>query len=46
MEARVGDGFKYEVGVDGAFGGGDEFVIFLLVADRSLKRSMRECDWM
>ena len=27
--ARVGGGFKYEVEVEGAFGGGDEFVIFI-----------------
>ena len=26
---RIGGGFKYEVGVEGAFGRGDEFVIFI-----------------
>ena len=26
---RFGGRFKYEVGVEGAFGGGDEFVIFI-----------------
>ena len=27
--ARVGGEFKYEVGVEGAFGGGDVFVLFI-----------------
>ena len=48
--SRVGEGggrFKYEVEVEEAFGGDDEFVIFIGCGSKFEEiHKMRECDWI